>query len=265
MNKVTSKDGTTIAYDQTGKGQPVVLVDGALCYRSFGPLGDLAKLLAPHFTAITYDRRGRGESSNSKPYTVEREVEDIEALINATGGSAFVFGTSSGGALALEAALKLGDKIKKLAIYEAPYNSDNASRQEWKEYTNQLSEALKDGKRGDAVVLFMKLVGTPADQVEGMRQAPVWSMFEAVAPTLAYDAAALGKDRSVPVERVTGIGMPTLVMDGGANYSLMPFMGKSATALAEAIPNAQHRTLEGQRHDVAMDVLAPVLTEFFTS
>ena len=224
---------------------------------------ELAKLLAPNFTVITYDRRGRGESSNSKPYAVEREVEDIDALIQEAGGSAYLFGTSSGGSLALETAVRLGDKIKKLAIYEAPYNSDAAARSEFKEYRKQLTASLAENRRGDAVVLFMKLVGTPAEQVEGMRQAPVWPMFEAVAPTLAYDAAALGADRSVPTERAAKVGVPTLVMDGGANHELMPFMGETAKALAKTIPHAQHRTLEGQRHDVAMDVLAPVLAEFF--
>jgi len=262
MNKVTSKDGTTIAYDQAGSGQPVILIDGALCYRSFGPMGELAKLLAPQFTVITYDRRGRGDSSNSKPFAVEREIEDIEALIDQAGGSASLFGVSSGGSLALEAALKLGRKVQKLAIYEAPYNSDAAAGQEYKQYRKQLSETLAAGRRGDAVVLFMKLVGNPAEQIEGMRQAPVWSMFEAVAPTLAYDAAALGDDRSVPVKRASAIKVPTLLMDGGANLTMMPFMHSSAMALAGAIPNAQQLTLEGQRHDVSMDVLAPALIKF---
>jgi len=263
MNKVTSKDGTTIAYDQTGKGQPVILVDPALCYRTFGPMPGLAKLLSPQFTVITYDRRGRGESSDSKPYAIEREIEDIEALIKEAGGTAFVFGTSSGGALALEAAIRLGNKIRKLAMYEVPYNSDEAARQEYKEYTKQLTKALAENQRGDAVVLFMKLVGNPAEQIEGMRQSPAWPIFEAVAPTLAYDAAALGKDRSVPIESAGKVKVPTLVMDGGASLAFMPFMHESAKALAKAIPNAQQRTLEGQSHDVAMDVLAPVLTEFF--
>jgi pimeloyl-ACP methyl ester carboxylesterase len=263
MNKVTSKDGTTIAYDQKGKGQPVIAVDGAMCYRSFGPMSELATLLASNFTVITYDRRGRGESSNSKPYGVEREVEDIEALINEAGGSVFLFGLSSGASLAMEAAVKMGGKVKKLAMYEAPYNSEQAARQIYKDYRKKLTEALTENRRGDAVALFMKLVGTPDDQIAGMRQAPVWPMFEAVAPTLAYDAALLGKDRSVPTDLAARVSVPTLVMDGGANLTLMPFMHNTAKALAETIPHARQRTLEGQRHDVAMDVLAPVLTEFF--
>lgn len=259
MNLVTSKDGTTIAYDRSGKGPAVILVDGALCYRKFGPMESLAALLAPHFTVFTYDRRGRGESGNTQPYALAREVEDIEALINAAGGSAFVFGTSSGGCLALEAAIKLGNKIKKLAMYEPPYNSDKAVLRDWKEYRQQLKELIAADRRGDAAALFMKFVGTPAEQIDGMRQAPMWQMFEQVAPTLAYDAAATGDDRSVPVKRAAAVTAPTLVMNG----TVIPFMLNTATELAKAIPHAQHRTLEGQSHDVNLQVLAPVLEEFF--
>jgi len=256
---VTSKDGTEIAYEKHGTGPAVILVDGALCYRSFGPMAHLSELLAPHFTVYTYDRRGRGGSGNSKPFAVEREVEDIEALIQGAGGREFVYGISSGACLALEAAIKLGDKISKLALYEPPYNSDKATLNAWKEYRKQLADLLKANRRGDAVALFMQLVGTPADQINGMRQAPVWPMFEAVAPTLAYDAAATGEDRTVPVDRATKVSMPALVMNGTA----IPFMNDTATALAKAIPHAQHRTLEGQTHDVNLEVLAPVLVEFF--
>jgi pimeloyl-ACP methyl ester carboxylesterase len=260
MGKVNSKDGTPIAFDQSGKGPAVILVDGAMTHRGFGPMGELAKLLAPHFTVIDYDRRGRGESGDTKPYAVEREVEDIDALIDHVGGSTFLFGTSSGGSLALEAAAKLGKKIKKLAMYEAPYNSDDAARQEYKEYRKKLAELLAAGRRGDAVVLFMKLVGTPDQMIDGMRQSPGWPTFEHIAPTLAYDAATLGDDRSVPLKRAAAVTMPTLVMNGTA----IPFMLDTAKALAKTIPHAQHRTLEGQTHDVNLQVLAPVLVEFFS-
>jgi pimeloyl-ACP methyl ester carboxylesterase len=263
MSKITSKDGTEIAYETKGTGPALILVDGALCYRTFGPMAALSELLAPHFTVITYDRRGRGESGNSRVYAVEREVEDLDALIQAAGGSAYVFGTSSGACLSMEAAVKLGKKIKKLAMYEPPYNSVEAARRNFEKYQHKLNDTLAAGKRGDAVGLFMGLVGTPAEQVEGMKQAPVWPMFEAVAPTLAYDAAVMGVDGSVPVALAARVPVPTLVMDGGASYEFMPFMRETAAALAKAIPNAQHRTLEGQRHDVSVDVLAPVLVEFF--
>jgi pimeloyl-ACP methyl ester carboxylesterase len=263
MNTVTSNDGTKIAYDRQGTGPAVILVDGAICYRSFGPMTRLSELLAPHFTVYTYDRRGRGESSNSKPFAVEREIEDIDALIREAGGKAFLYGISSGACLSLEATITLGKKVKKLAMYEPPYNSDKSALPAWKDYRKKLAELLAENCRGDAVVLFMNLVGTPSDQIEGMRQAPMWPMFEAVAPTLVYDAAAMGEERKPPVERAARVSVPTLVMDGGANLAYMPFMHDTATALGKAIPHAQQRTLEGQTHDVNLEVLAPVLVEFF--
>lgn len=263
MSNVTSKDGTQIAYEKQGTGPAVIMVDGALGYRGLGFGQDLAKLLSQHFTVYTYDRRGRGESTNSKPFAVEREVEDIDALIKEAGGAAYVYGISSGACLALEAAIKLGDKIKKLALYEPPYNSAPNALHPWEEYRKNLSELVKADQRGDAVTLFMKFVGTPPEMIEGMRNAPVWPMLEAVAPTLLYDAAEMGDDRTVPVERVSRIRSQTLVMDGGANLQFMPFMHASATALAKAIPHAKQQTLEGQTHDVKAEALAPVLVDFF--
>jgi pimeloyl-ACP methyl ester carboxylesterase len=263
MRHVTSKDGTKIVYDRAGEGDPIVLIDGALCSRSFGPMPRLASLLAPQFTVITYDRRGRGESGDTLPYALGREIDDIEALIDATGGSAFLFGTSSGGSLALEAALALGaSKVGRLAIYEAPYNTDSATRQRAIEYRKELNGLLAAGRRGDAAAAFMRLVGTPAGQIDGMRQTPVWQAFEAVAPTLAYDNAALGDDGAVPVERAACISMPSLVMSGDASPTTMR---DPAKLLAGAIPGAEHRELAGQRHDVDLQVLAPVLIEFFAA
>jgi len=265
MPKVTSKDGTQIAYDRQGDGPAVILVDGALCYRLFGPMPELAKLLEGNFTVYTYDRRGRGQSGDSRdtrPHAIEREVEDLEALIQAAGGSAFLCGVSSGGALALEAASRLGDQVKKLAIYEAPYNNDEATRQEWRDYRRQLADFLSAGRGGDAAALFMTFVGTPAEMVDGMRQSPMWSDFEAVAPTLIYDAIDLGDDRAVPATRAALVTAPTLAMNGSAS---IPFMYDTAKAIAGAVPHGQHRTLEGQRHDVSPEVLAPVLVEFFES
>jgi pimeloyl-ACP methyl ester carboxylesterase len=260
MRTVTSKDGTKIAYDKQGEGPAVILVDGALCTRSFGSKPELVKLLAPHFAVYSYDRRGRGDSGDSKPYAVEREVEDIEALIDEAGGMACLYGHSSGAALALEATIRLG-KIKKLAMYEAPYNDDGEAQRAWREYIKQLTQLLAADRRGDGVALFMKLVGTPADQIEAMRHAPVWPMLEAIAPTLAYDhTAILGEDGSVPTERAAGVSVPALIMNGSASYA---FMHDTARALSQAMPHAQLRPLEGQRHDVSPEALAPVLVEFF--
>ncbi len=263
MNTVTSKDGTKIAYDKKGQGPALILVDGALCYRGFGPMPGLAELLAPNFTVYTYDRRGRGESTNGKPFSVQREVEDIDALVEAAGGTAYLYGISSGACLAMQAAAKLGKKTPKLAMYEPPYNSDKGASQQWKDYRQQLHQAISEGRKGDAVVLFMKLVGTPEDAVNGMRNSPMWPMFEAVAPTLEADAAAMGDDRSAPLQQAAKVDAKSIVMDGGANLQFMPFMHQSASAIAKAMPHAQQRTLEGQTHDVKAEVIAPVLVEFF--
>jgi pimeloyl-ACP methyl ester carboxylesterase len=263
MKNVQSADGTTIAFDQSGKGPALILVGGALEQRAMdSETAQLAQLLAQHFTVFHYDRRGRGESTDTLPYTVEREIEDIDALITEAGGQAALFGISSGAALAMEAAIKLGDKVKQLAMYEAPYNSDDTARQAWKVYRKQLAEVLAQGRRGDALALFMLLVGMPPDQLDAVRQHPMWPMWEAVAPTLAYDAAVLGEDASVPTERAANVVVPALVMDGGASY---PFMHVTALALVNAMPHAEHRTLEGQTHEVAPQALAPVLEEFFNS
>jgi pimeloyl-ACP methyl ester carboxylesterase len=256
-----SKDGTTIAFDQSGTGPAIILVTGATQFRAMDPrMAQLAELLAPHFTVFHYDRRGRGDSGDTQRYAVQREVEDIEALIEDAGGSSFLYGISSGGALAMEAAIQLHGKIKKLAIYEAAYNSEEPARQAWKEYRKQLKQALAEDRRGDAFALFLALVGMPSDQINEMRKEPWWSQFEAVAPTLDYDATILGEDRSVPVERAARVAVPTLVMNGSASE---PFMYDTAIALAGAIPNAKHRALDGQTHDVDPNVLAPVLIEFF--
>lgn len=265
MKTVTSKDGTTIAFDQSGTGPALILVGGMFEQRAFGSeTAQLAAfpLLAQHFTVFHYDRRGRGDSTDTQPYAVEREIEDLEALIDLAGGQAFLSGISSGAALAFEAALALGGKVKKLALYEPPYNDDDDARQSWKDFRKQLKELLAAGRHGDAVILFMMLVGMPAEHVPEVRQMPMWPLLEAIAPTIAYDAAVVGEDASVPVERAAGLGIPALIMDGSESY---PFMHVSAVALANALPNARHRTLEGQTHEVAAEALAPVLVEFFTA
>jgi pimeloyl-ACP methyl ester carboxylesterase len=263
MKTVTSKDGTTIAFDQSGEGPTLILVGGMFEQRAMdSETAQLAALplLGQHFTVFHYDRRGRGDSTDTRPYAVAREVEDIEALINKAGGSAFVFGISSGAALAFEAALALGSKVKKLAMYEAPYNDDIEARQSWQKFRQELKELLAADRRGEAVALFMMLLGASAEQIEEVRQFPMWPMWEAIAHTIAYDAAVLGEEAAVPTGRAASMTVPTLIMNGGESY---PFMHVSATALANAIPGAQHRTLAGQTHEVAAEVLAPVLIEFF--
>ena len=261
MDTVRSNDGTTLAFDQQGEGPAVILVDGALITRSSGSKPELAGLLGQHLTVYSYDRRGRGDSGDAQPYAVEREIEDIEALIDEAGGSAFIFGHSSGGCLALDAAVALGDKIGKLAIYEAPYDDDPGAQKAWSAYLENLTEALASDRRGDAVALFLAFLGIPQAQVEGMRQAPFWAGMEAVAPTLAYDhAGILGPDRTIPAERAARIRVPALVMSGGSGAA---FMRQTAETLSKTIPGAELLTLDGQSHDVQPEALAPVLVEFF--
>jgi pimeloyl-ACP methyl ester carboxylesterase len=261
MRTVISQDGTPIAFDQSGQGPALILVAGALCARLSWSGPELARLLAPHFTVYNYDRRGRGDSGDTKPYVVVREVEDIEVLIDEAGGSAYLYGHSSGAALALEAAVSLGEKVKKLAMYEAPYNDEREAKLAWRAYIHHLTEALAANRRGDAVALFMQYGGMPAEQIEGMRHSPTWPSLEAIAPTLAYDhAAILGEDVSVPIGRAAQVRVPTLVMNGRASY---PFMYETARTLSKAMPHAQIFTLEGQGHAPADDVLAHALKAFF--
>jgi pimeloyl-ACP methyl ester carboxylesterase len=262
MKTVSSKDGTRIAFDQSGEGPVVILVDGALQYRAFDQgMKELAELLSEHFTVIHYDRRGRGDSTDTQPYALEREIEDIEALIDEAGGSASLYGISSGAALAMEAAIALPKKVRKLAMYEAPYNDDEAARQAWKNYVKQLRELLNAGRKGDAVGLFMMLVGASPEDVEGIRQTPMWPLWESIGHTLAYDhIAALGEDAAVPTRQAARVSMPALVMDGSASF---PFMHTTALTLANVMSQGQHRTLEGGTHEVSAEALAPMLTEFF--
>jgi len=263
MDALSSRDGTTIAYDRQGAGPPLILVDGALTVHSSGGKSELASLLAPRFTVYGYDRRGRGDSGDTLPYAVDREIEDIEALIDHAGGPAFLYGHSSGGPLAMLAAIRLGSKVSKVAIYEAPYNNDPRAQESWRQYLRQLDEALAENRRGDAVALFMRFIGTPAEQLDGMRRAPFWPVMESIAPTLAYDhAAILGEPWSVPVAVAADVSVPALVMSGDAG---LPFMPETARVLSQAIPQGQLRILEGQTHAVDPAVIAPVLTEFLSS
>jgi pimeloyl-ACP methyl ester carboxylesterase len=263
MNTVRSKDGTLIAFDRAGDGPPIILVDGALCYRASGPMGPLSKLLTPQFTVFTYDRRGRGDSSNTAPYSAAREVEDIDALIKEAGGSAFVYGISSGAALALEAA-NCGLAIKSLALYEAPFIVDASHPPIPEDFLARLNDLIASDRRSDAVKLFMKLVGVPTVFIALMRVMPAWPKLTAVAHTLPYDITIVkDNQRGKPLSsrRWASMTVPTLVMDGGKSPA---WMRNGMQALGDILPNAQHRTLEGQNHMIKAAPLAPVLTEFFS-
>jgi pimeloyl-ACP methyl ester carboxylesterase len=261
MQTATSRDGTRIAFDKRGRGPAVILVNGALADRSAG--AELAQLLAGRFTVYCYDRRGRGDSGDNKPYSVQREIEDIEALVDSAGGAAHVYGKSSGAALALQAAAALGPKVRKLALYEAPYDETEGAAAQWRAFRSRLDGLLAADRRADAVTAFMQFVGAPAEALASMKASPAWPGMVAMAPTLAYDNAMLGDDRSVPVGVAARVTATTLVMDGAASAGPMPFMRATADKLGRAIPGAQRQVVPGQAHDVSAKALAPILLKFF--
>jgi pimeloyl-ACP methyl ester carboxylesterase len=261
MQHVTSKDGTQIAYDTFGTGPALVVVGGATATRADNV--ESAEILAQHFTVYSYDRRGRGDSGDTPPYAVEREVEDIEAVIDAAGGSAFLVGHSSGAVLALEAAARLPSKIKKLVVYEPPFIVDDNRPPLPKDYVAQLNAAIAAGRPEDAVEIFMtQAVRIPAEYMAGMREGPHWASSVAVAHTIAYDGLIMGDTMSgdpATLKKFAAVTVPTLVLDGGNSD---PFMHNAAQTLTDILPNAQHRTLAGQDHGVAPDVLLQQLKEF---
>lgn len=258
--QVKSKDGTVIAYDKSGHGPAVVIVGGVIGDRS--QQAPVAELLANDFTVFNFDRRAHGESGHTEPYAVEREIEDIDAVLREAGGSAFVYGTSGPGVLALHAAAAApGARMKKLAVWEPPFIVDNSRSKVSRDYKAELTSLLSQGRRGDMVELFFtEAVGMPPQFVAQMRQAPWWSAQEALAHTTVYDATIMG-DYSLPRTLIARINVPTLVIDGGQ----MPWLSNSANAVAAALPNGQRRTLAGQQHNVDPAAIAPALVEFFKS
>lgn len=251
-----SDDGTRIAYETVGTGPPVILVDGAMCHRSMRPL---ASLLSTQFTVCSYDRRGRGESGDTLPYAIQREIEDLEALIEELGGSAYVYGISSGAVLTIKAAVFLGNKIKKLALYEPPFTLDKAGREAAQAYTQSLNERLSNARYGEAVEQFMKYAGMPSEAIAGMRQSPMWPAVEAIAPTLAYDNAIMG-DSTIPKSQVQEVPQSTLVMTGGNSPEGIQ---EVAHTLSSLIPSSRLHILENQTHDVEAEAIAPYLESFF--
>jgi len=262
MTTTRSSDGTAIAYETCGDGPPLILVDGALCYRKMGPSQALAEALREHFTVIRYDRRGRGESADTAPYSVEREIEDLAALIEAAGGSACVCGFSSGAVLALDAAAR-GLPITALALYEPPFIVDDSRAPAAADYVEQLNTLLASKRRGDAVRVFMRHVGMPAPLVSLMRFMPAWGKLKRVAHTLPYDGEIMGDTqlgRPLPAARWPGTKVRTLVIVGGKSPACFH---NGTRMLADLLPNAERRVLDGQTHMVKAKVLAPVLTDYF--
>lgn len=254
--KTTSRDGTSLAYHVTGQGPTVILVSGAMS--TGGTLLPLAERLAERCTAVVYDRRGRGESGDTPPYAVDREVEDLAALLDAVGGDAALFGVSSGGALVLRAVAD-GLPVRRAAVYEVPYADHLAGGAEQEAvYKEQLNTALAEGRRGDAVELFLRLTGLGEEMIQRARQSPMWAGMEAVAPSLAHDDAVMG-DGLLPRDRLATVRVPVLAVAGGASPE---WMHRASQAVAEAVPQGRYRLLPGQTHMVEPEVLGPVLAEY---
>nr|WP_238992498.1 alpha/beta hydrolase [Jiangella ureilytica] len=262
---MTSKDGTSIAYSRVGSGPPTILVDGALCWRQQGPNAGLAEKLADHFTVYTYDRRGRGESGDTPPFNTMREIEDLEALINEVGGSAFVYGISSGATLALDAAAS-GLAIAKLAIFEPPHFVDDTRPPLPEGYQTRLEDLVKADERGKAVKLFMtEGINLPSLMVGMMRLMPAWRKLKSIAHTLPYDVSFVveaQQGKPLSSSRWSAVTVPTLAVVGGKSPK---WMHNGVRATASVLPNAKYFVLEGEMHIVKPKALAPVLTEFFAN
>ena len=261
MPYVTSRDGTQIAYDQVGTGPPLILVGGALSERRFSKLVQLAELLAGHFTVVNYDRRGRGDSGDTPPYALEREFEDLQAVIDAVGGTASVWGWSSGAVLAVRAA-GAGVTIDRLALYEPPFLVDDSRKPPPADFEAQLARLLAEDRRSDAVKLFfVKGMGMPSVIPNLMRLLPFWRRLKALAHTIPNDWAMLGHDhqgKPLVLEEWAAVSQPTVVLAGAKSPAQLR---NAARALAEVLPNATHRELPGQSHNPSMKALAPVLIE----
>lgn len=262
MPTVTSRDGTTIGYDRKGSGPAIIFVAGATQYRAVDQITPgMADDLAERFTIINYDRRGRGESSDVAPYAVQREIEDIEALIDAHGGKAGLYGMSSGAVLALEAGVALPGKVTGVLLYEPPIDPGQSSADAWKRHRQMLELAAR-GEAGAMMLDFMSGVGMPPEAVEGFRNSPAWAPFEAVGLTLEHDyrimAEAVDGDR--PPARWQHIKAPVLVVNGDASF---PFIEAGAAWLAAAVPGARRMVLPGQSHEFDPKVLGPVIAQFF--
>ncbi|MFF4153725.1 alpha/beta fold hydrolase [Streptomyces sp. NPDC001651] len=253
--KTISADGTSLAYASRGEGPPVILVSGAMS--TGDTMAPLAEALADRCTAVVYDRRGRGGSGDTQPYAVEREVEDLAALIGAVGGEAALYGVSSGGALALRAAAS-GLPVPRIAVYEVPFAVYEGGAEERAEYTERLTSALAEDRRGDAVELFLRLTGLGEGIIQGARQSPMWPGMESIAPSLAHDDAVMG-DGLVPEARLASITAPVLSLAGGGSPD---WMREAARIVADTAPRGTYRALERQSHTVEPEVLAPVLAEF---
>jgi pimeloyl-ACP methyl ester carboxylesterase len=261
---VTSADGTRIAYETLGTGPALILVDGAMCHRGFGPNRGLATALADHHTVYIYDRRGRGDSGNTLPWSEDREIDDLAALLQAAGGTAHLFGCSSGAVLAADAASRISG-FTKLALYEPPFIVDDTHEPREPTFTADTEALIARDDRTGALKKFMRHVGMPGLMLAVMPLTPPWKKLKAVAPTLPYDLHILGdtgRGAALDARRWNGVTIPATVMDGGKSPQ---YMRNAAKALSEALPKATYRTLPGQTHMFKAAVLAPAVAEFLSA
>ncbi|WP_277678342.1 alpha/beta fold hydrolase [Gracilibacillus dipsosauri] len=258
MNIVPSKDGTQIAYDVLGKGPVLIFITGATCFRSFEPVIHDASTFAQQFTVYNYDRRGRGDSSNTLPYSIEKEIDDLEALIDEAGGDVHLYGHSSGAIIALEAAIRLDNKINKVVLYDPPYVEDEAAKKEFNQLKEQLNELLEQKKYAEALAFFLEGIGIPREVIDGMfRQSPQWNSMLKIAPTLAYDTM-LASDLA-PLKKASKVTVPVQIIVGKENPKNMQEVAKQ---LSEAIPNAKLIELEGQNHMPDPKLVLQIMSSF---
>ena len=253
---VVSADGTVLGWQRTGNGPALILVEAAGHFRGFSSFEALTGMLAAHFTVFSYDRRGRGESTDTAPYAVAREVEDLRAMISHAGGSAFVYGFSSGALLALHAAAA-GLPISRLAVLEPPIGDDDTHGPS--DFTSELVRLVVAGRHSDAVEYFNAGIGVPPEMLDGMRSTPAWAAMESVAPTLVYDAVIA--DASPP-QMLAGVKVPTLVLD--SEGSTDDLTGMAAT-VARGLPDGKHISLPGEWHGPRDEDLAIALIAYFTA
>lgn len=262
MEKTQSADGTLIAFEKLGSGPPVVLLGGAFCDHRARAAGlPLARAMAERLTVYAVDRRGRNESTDTAPYAVVREVEDVAALIRVAGGSAHVYGHSSGAVLALEAALA-GLPIQKLALYEPPLVLAEHRERVPEDLPQQLKQLCDAGNRSAAAELFLtRAIGLPPQMVQQMKSGPAWANLESIAHTLAYDAIITADARGI-LQRATGLKTPTLLLAGQRSQ---PWMQNGVKKLAESLSGARYETMAEQTHDVDPKQLGPLLSAYFLS
>ncbi|NGP46878.1 alpha/beta hydrolase [Bacillaceae bacterium SIJ1] len=258
MKRTHSKDGTRLAYDETGDGPPLIFITGATCFRTFEPVLNDASVFAHQFTVYNYDRRGRGDSGNTLPYSIERELEDIDVMIDAAGGKANLYGHSSGAILALEAAMRLGDKVEKIIIYDAPYANNVENLREFEKFSLEIGQLLDRERGEEALIHFLKGIGTPIEVIDGMfRQSPHWSTMIALAPTLAYDTMLASQ--LPPIKQLARVTAQALMIVGEKSPADIHDV---ASQLKVAIPNAELITLTGQDHMPDPEAVLSVMSRF---